>query len=268
MLPNNFLPKKKYDLIRLGSANDGGYLVEKKSIDQAKTLLSFGISNDWNFESDFYRHNRVTIEAFDPTIPFTALLKIATLNLAKVSFIYSTLLFGKKWDAPYRHYQFNQLKQSIKAILSYHCFFRKDKKLHPIAVGDDGKNSISLEKIVDNYKVSSPVFVKCDIEGDEYKILDALIEKANQTTGCVIEFHEVDLHLHQIEDFIEKYPLDLVHIHPNNCGETDKNGNPAVLELSFSKDAVPIGENSCLPHDSDSPNALFKADIPLTFSKD
>ena len=34
MLPKEFKPKASYQLIRLGKNNDGGYLVESKSIEQ------------------------------------------------------------------------------------------------------------------------------------------------------------------------------------------------------------------------------------------
>ena len=50
MLPKNFKPKNEYNLIRLGQNNDGGYLVEKYSLDEAKSLISFGLSYDWSFE--------------------------------------------------------------------------------------------------------------------------------------------------------------------------------------------------------------------------
>jgi len=46
MLPKIFKPKNEYNLIRLGQDNDGGYLVEKDSFTEAKSLVSFGLSYD------------------------------------------------------------------------------------------------------------------------------------------------------------------------------------------------------------------------------
>ena len=53
MIPKRLIPKYRYDLIRLGKDNDGGYLVDKNSIYRSDFLLSFGISNDCSFEDDF-----------------------------------------------------------------------------------------------------------------------------------------------------------------------------------------------------------------------
>ena len=53
VLSKFFYPKKNCNLLRLGNKNDGGYVVEKNSINNSETLLSFGLSDDWSFESDF-----------------------------------------------------------------------------------------------------------------------------------------------------------------------------------------------------------------------
>ena len=68
MLPKNFRPIKNYNLIRLGRNNDGGYLVEKNSIKNCKTLISFGIGNDWSFESYFKSQNNIKIFAYDYSV--------------------------------------------------------------------------------------------------------------------------------------------------------------------------------------------------------
>ena len=39
MLPKIFKPNNEYDLIRVGSNNDGGYLVEKNSLFETKYLI-------------------------------------------------------------------------------------------------------------------------------------------------------------------------------------------------------------------------------------
>ena len=39
MLPKEFKPTHEYNLIRFGQDNDGGYLVEKNSIETSKCLI-------------------------------------------------------------------------------------------------------------------------------------------------------------------------------------------------------------------------------------
>ena len=43
MLPKQFKPKHKSNLVRIGKNNDGRYLVEKDSILKSNSLVSFGI---------------------------------------------------------------------------------------------------------------------------------------------------------------------------------------------------------------------------------
>ena len=61
MLPKQFKPKHKYNLIRIGRNNDGGYLVEKNSISKSNSLVSFGIGLDWSFEKDFFNYRKIPI---------------------------------------------------------------------------------------------------------------------------------------------------------------------------------------------------------------
>ena len=50
MIPRYLKPQKEYDLIRLGQDNDGGYLVEKESINKSNGLITLGLGYDWTFE--------------------------------------------------------------------------------------------------------------------------------------------------------------------------------------------------------------------------
>ena len=56
------------DLVRLGSIDDGGYVVPIKTIMNSKTLLSFGISDNWDFEKDFSKMSNAKIFAYDHSI--------------------------------------------------------------------------------------------------------------------------------------------------------------------------------------------------------
>ena len=49
MIPIELKPQHEYDLIRLGQDNDGGYLVDKKSIDDSKSLITLGLGFNWTF---------------------------------------------------------------------------------------------------------------------------------------------------------------------------------------------------------------------------
>ena len=108
-------------------------------------------------------------------------------------------------------------------------------------------------------------FIKIDIEGSEYRILNELIEYQNKLSGLIIEFHDVDLHLETIYNFIEKIELDLVHVHPQNPAPVINN-IPSQLEITFSNSPKKISGKITLPHKLDHPakprwpldeNALF-----------
>ena len=53
MLPKEFKPKYEYDLIRLGGNFDGGYLVERNSIQNSKSLITLGLGYEWRFEKEY-----------------------------------------------------------------------------------------------------------------------------------------------------------------------------------------------------------------------
>jgi len=53
ILPNMLKHKQCEDLIRVGSDNDGGYLISVSDLKKTEALLSFGLDVDWNFEKMF-----------------------------------------------------------------------------------------------------------------------------------------------------------------------------------------------------------------------
>ena len=56
------------DLIRLGSIDDGGYVVPIKTIMNSRSLVSFGISDNWDFEKDFVKKSKVNVFGYDHSI--------------------------------------------------------------------------------------------------------------------------------------------------------------------------------------------------------
>lgn len=235
---------KTYDLLRIGRDNDGGYLVEKKSLLNSKFLVGMGLFDDWSFEKDFVSLNKAGVHVYDHTV--------------NKSF----------WVSYYRNllqmlrYKFRriQLKKMLKYV-EYRCFFR-NKKHYKECIGRD----TSLKKVMSRIN-SFPVFLKIDIEGSEYQILDELILYSNSISGLVIEFHDVNIFLDKICKFISDFDLQLVHIHGNNYGGQALIGYPLVMEMTFSKDPIPIRDKEPIfPHTLDMPNKFGAQELNLEFS--
>ena len=60
-----------------------------------------------------------------------------------------------------------------------------------------------LEKMLVPRKYSKNLFFKIDIEGSEYRLLEELVEFQGTMCGLVIEFHDIDLHIEKINNFIK-----------------------------------------------------------------
>ena len=89
ILPKIFKPKFNYDLIRIGSKHDGGYLIEKSSMQKSQFLFSFGVSTNWEFEKEFINKTNINFVAFDGSMNkkfWENEKKLAIIKLKKLSF--------------------------------------------------------------------------------------------------------------------------------------------------------------------------------------
>lgn len=115
-------------------------------------------------------------------------------------------------------------------------------------------------------------FLKIDIERWEYRILDELAELGAGVQGLVIEFHDVDLHRERIDRFLDGLNgLELVHIHGNNVGGYDANGDPLIVEMSFARPAAgwnAVAERTYPFEGLDYPNDPALPERPLRFRID
>lgn len=223
MFPTKLKPLfiKNSKLIRLGSIDDGGYVVPKKAIKNTDYLISFGISDNWDFEKHFAKLSNCIVDSYDYSIDTNFWINRFRKDLFK--FLCLKIFKPKKL---YKMFQF----------LDFIFFFKFNKKnsfsLKKIGVG---KNLISLKKIIHKNKKIDKIFLKIDIEGSEYEILDQINQYKNVITGIVIEFHETSKNMKKIIYFISiiKDVLSLVHIHGNNYSIKSKNQNPEAIELTF-----------------------------------
>lgn len=244
-LPLILKPEKNYKLSRFGRSNDGGYLVSSQSVLQAKILISFGILDDVSFEFDFLKVNKIPILCFDHTL--------------KKSY-WKKRLFNDLGAAIY-NFNWKFLLNTIKRYFESKNFFKLDN----ITLFNKTITAGSVKEILKKQNLMKPFFFKIDIEGSEYRILQELIEIQDSICALIIEFHDIDLHLEKIIYFTKEFDLTLTHIHPNNYGEKDKNGNPTVVELTFERNPTENSNDLSLPNISDQPNNPAATDIELKF---
>jgi hypothetical protein len=256
MLPRIFKPINEYDLIRLGKDNDGGYLVEKNSLSDAKSLISMGLGYDWSFEKDFLSVKDCAIHCYDPTIKYSTIKKFSRrsiINLFKIKNLLNKDL----------------LKDTINNIFLYNSYkkFFKKKVVHYESSIGIGRDKINFSEIMNSIKFY-PVFLKIDIEGSEYRILESILKYQDKISGMVIEFHNFDLHKNLISDFLKKFNLSLCHIHGQNPSGTDYldvNNDPTQIEMTFSNSKKILSNNPKIPNILDQPADSRFPDIELNF---
>jgi hypothetical protein len=235
-------PKKKYKLVRLGGLHDGGYLIGENSLKNTETLITFGIEDNWQFEKEFKIINiNSKIKCYDDKSILKYIVK---------KFIIELFLL------PY-YFRLNFIKY-FKNIIDFLKIRKKIDFIQKKISYDD------LKEILINIK-NNNIFLKIDIEGSEYRVLEEIIENQSKITGLVIEFHDFDYHKNIIYDFCKKLNLSLIHIHPNNFSPRDKNGDPLVIELTFERNPTIVDDNLVLPHELDMKNNPLENDIELTF---
>ncbi len=223
MLPKKLKPYHldKSNLIRIGPKKDGGYVIDKRVIDNTDIIITCGLNDDWEFEKDFINKNKNSrVEAYDHTVDTKFWLKRFKKDL--ISF-----LMLKK-NTP------NKILGIFK-YLSYLSFFRGKNKHYMKKIvfqKEDGDKQVTLsEAIGDN----NNILLKIDIEGDEFKILSEINKNLDRINLLIIEFHNLSFqqNLRQVEKFIENTMLKNIHINANNYAMVDENGIPQVIEMTF-----------------------------------
>lgn len=255
----NFLAPTIFDdLIRLGGKNDGGYIVPKLILKETEFLISMGINDNWSFDAHFLSLNpNLKIHAYDHTISKNTFIK-------KIVFSVIKLFLGKS--------NFKEVLHRIKLFQSYKTFFTGNVKHFRERIHNrkDNNQDATIQTIFNRID-SEKVFVKMDIEGSEYRVIDDLLEHSSKIVGMVIEFHDTDPLRSIFNNAVRKLQdyYEIVHLHANNYGPVAFDGVPEALEITFVKKVFcrHTDKRSKLPiKDLDEPNDPTKADYTLTFS--
>ena len=219
MLPNILRPFKsnKHNLLRVGPKKDGGYVIDKRVINKCKTIVTCGLNDDWEFEKHYLKINSESkVFAYDHTVnkkfwikrfkkDFLALILLKKLNIYKILDIFK--------------------------YIDYKFFFKKNIHISKkVVLIKKSKNEISIKEILDKKK---NIILKIDIEGDEYKILNAINKEQSKIVLLIIEFHNISKNISKIKKFLSNTKFKIIHLHANNYGGTDRFNNPNVIEVTL-----------------------------------
>jgi Methyltransferase FkbM domain len=215
VLPKNWKPKSVAGLKRFGPAGDGGYVASDRAVAKSDLLLSFGLNADWEFEAAFLAANpNARVICFDGSVnrrfwQLWLIKKILRLRLREAT-----------------HY------------LAYKRFFASPRAEHrQVMIGYDTPGSVSLDTILAEVS-STAIFLKVDIEGWEYRILDQIVAHRAKIVGIVMEIHDLDLHRARVDQFLAAMTgFTITHLTPNNFGGVDAERDPIVIEISLMHDA-------------------------------
>jgi hypothetical protein len=217
---SDFHPVACEMLVRIGSPNDGGYVIPLAAVKAAGALLSFGLAHDWTFERDFKKHNAgAIVHCYDHTVSFLTALAYSFGQLLRAII---------RLDAGHLRKAFTWL--------DYPVFFRAERVHFRQRIWRDRQDdSVTVDDAFGRLPKATPTFVKVDIEGSEYRILDDLLRHSADITALAIEFHDVDIVPELFSSFVEKIKRDfyIVHIHGNNMGGLAPFHFPIAPEVTF-----------------------------------
>ena len=214
-LPLSLRPTQSFPLVRLGSPRDGGYLIDERLLNS--DLMSFGISGDWTFEKHWRNRNpSATIETYDGSISGVQFAMTAALSL-------------------FRPHKPSLVLRNFLTAIDYWTFLKTQTEFKRVFIGRKRKkNWVAYDEIVLTSACKPRFFLKIDIEGHEYEILDEIIEHRQLLSGLAIEFHQPTKNMETIEAFVSQLGHQICNVHPNNCvSKTDLTMEPSI-EITFS----------------------------------
>ncbi len=228
-------PIESNDLIRLGRNHDGGYVINKSAITNTP-LISFGVSVDWSFETDYYEKTNAYITMYDGSVNLKK-FKLDFLNylINSISISFIIKMFLKKEFL--RNYFFN-LKNKYRIYNGFKKFVNESKvSFYSLFVSSyKDESTITLNEVFQKSTESENFFLKIDIEGHEYRLVNEILINHNKINGLVIEFHNLDIMLDlfykQLDDLKEYFYI--THVHANNFAPYCKEiSSPNCWELTF-----------------------------------
>ncbi len=250
----NIRPFNVGEMRRVGSFNDGGYVVPKV-FPSARTVVSFGLGDNWSFEKQLLREGLIdSFLVYDHSV--------------STRILYSRV----KSRASLRNFKITPLLYRIKVLIEYFYDFRLKKNNHvqkKVTKESEDNSSTNLMNIAANLMIKDFV-LKVDIEGDEYQIIEQIVGLSSRIPLVIIEFHDTENQRAFFESALfmlaKKYII--CHSHANNFETIGSDGIPIAIEITFGRSDIYFGEEKidCLPREEiDYPCAPQRIDHQIFF---
>jgi hypothetical protein len=246
------------DLIRLGGDGDGGYVLPERAVHVADGLVSLGLGADWSFDEEFLAmvpHARV--HAYDHTVG---------IGVWRWQLVRAGVRLAAGRGTVREVTAVVALMRRYRRSFSVHMRHSRARVWNRKATRNDVTVREALGRIG-----SQQVVLKVDIEGAEYRIIQDIVDCADQIVGLIVEFHATERLRALFREATETLAntFDLVHLHANNAVGTAADGFPPIVELSFVRRGLCElqGRRSSLPVPGlDRANIPRKADFRLHFA--
>ena len=214
-------------LRRLGVKCDGGYVVCEIALHESDSLLTLGLNDEWSFESDYSRSfpdKKILVYDHSVSLP-TFILNLVPAVLRFVSHRIDFQEMVRIFRVPFEYPLAFRKMRHIKRRVTNHKFLDLDTTFSEI-----------MKSIFD-----SQVFVKIDIEGFEYRIIQEVCSFSERIPGLVIEFHDIDFMKSRFEEAINLLSdsYGIVHIHGNNFDSIATGSQlPNTLEITLVRNSL------------------------------
>jgi hypothetical protein len=267
-----YQPAEVDDLVRLGCDSDGGYVVSRRCVDRTKALLTFGIGENWSFERQFVAYRpQASVLSLDPSVDY-AEFDTTTLALLRRT-IWETLRG--------RPGRIEEVRRQFRMARDFQSFYgAPDRRFLRFRLSDrDDDTHLTLERLIAQHLNGFGIdemdlFIKMDIEGDEYRCLPLVLRYATHVNGLVVEFHDLDLRWREFVEVMESLlsALAVCHIHGNNYrGLIPGTRVPRMLEVTMINKRLlpvnyPLSDRNYPISGLDQPNDPSKPDIELSWN--
>eukprot|EP00833_Pecoramyces_ruminatium_P000635 jgi/Orpsp1_1/1174667/evm.model.c7180000050909.1 len=219
------------EVIRMGSNNEGGYVIPLVALEASDVLMGYGINDDISFEREFSHRYNKTSYGFDCGVK-----NIETGD-------------------PNCHF-FSECIGTSKYL------YKSQTSSGKISTFSEQRQRFNL--------INKKYFIKMDIEGAEFSVMNDILKYSNDITGIAIEIHmnrakSREKMLNLLTSLDENFVL--IHLHGCNCynPKPEYYKIPPLIQFTYVNknliDSYQISKNQKHPLPIDQPDIWNLPDV-------